>query len=157
MKRLSNASGPAGLILGMIALVLVMCGGTAVAATLITTNQIKNSAITTPKIANGAVTGAKVKKGSLSLADITASDRKKLLTTPINTTIVSTPDETIAAGDISSVTATCPAGKKITGGGYFSSIAIAASSQPSGRSWVVIINNSNNSIDITANAYAVCA
>ncbi len=53
--------------------------------------------------------------------------------------------------------ASCPVGMKVTGGGYFSSIAIAASSTPGTGSWGVVINNFANSIPVDVNAYAVCA
>lgn len=44
----------------------VALGGSAYAATLIGTKNIKNGAVTTPKIANNAATGAKVNEGTLS-------------------------------------------------------------------------------------------
>lgn len=55
-------------------------------------------------------------------------------------------------------TATCPAGTKVLGGGYFASINDPAASLPAidGSSWHAILQN-QSSIPTTANAYAVCA
>lgn len=142
--------------------------GTAVAGGLISTNQIKNSAINS----------AKVKNGSLTLKDFKASERAKLvgpagpagvtgMTGPAGPSasatqaIVQGPTVTIAAYGIGYADAYCPAGKKITGGGYFASIAIPASSGPAAPSpttgWRTVINNSDNSIPVDAYAFAVCA
>jgi hypothetical protein len=68
---------------------------------------------------------------------------------------------TVAAYSIGYADAYCPAGKKITGGGYFASIAIPASSGPAAPSpttgWRTVINNSDNSIPVDVYAFAVCA
>lgn len=142
--------------------------GTAVAGGLISTNQIKNSAINS----------AKVKNGSLTLKDFKASERSKLvgpagpagvtgMTGPAGPSasatqaIVQGPTVTIAAYGIGYADAYCPAGKKITGGGYFASIAIPASSGPAAPSpttgWRTVINNSDNPVSVDAYAFAVCA
>lgn len=145
--------------------------GTAVAGGLITTAQIKDSAIT----------AAKVKNGTLTLKDFKASERSKLVGTAgatgaagatgpmgaigptgasatANQVVVQSPTVTVAAFDIGTVIAFCPAGKKVTGGGYFSSIAIAASSSPNSTatSWGAVINNFDNSVSVDVWAYAVC-
>ena len=76
-----------------------------------------------------------------------------------NLSVVQSPVVTVPAYDIGSVVAVCPVGKKATGGGYFSSIAIAASSSPSaaGNSWGAVIDNTDNPIAVEVWAYAVCA
>jgi hypothetical protein len=162
-------------IAGAVVMVAALSGtGTAVAAGLITTNQIKDSAITT----------AKVKNGTLTLKDFKSSERGKLvgpqgpagpaglagLTGPagpagasVNTThaIVQGPTVTVAAYDIGYADAYCAAGKKVTGGGYFASIAVAASSGPAAPSpttgWRTVINNSENPIAVDVYAWAICA
>ena len=157
-------------IVGAVALVAALSStGTAVAGGLITSAQIKDSAITSPK----------VKNGTLTLKDFKASERSKLVgatgatgaTGPMgaigppglsasnDSVVVQSPTVTVAARDIGTVIAYCPAGKKVTGGGYFSSIAIAASSTPSAAasSWGAVINNTANSIAVDVWAYAVCA
>ena len=145
--------------------------GTAVAGGLITTKQIKDSAITTDK----------VKNGTLTLKDFKASERGKLvgpqgpaglagLTGPVgpagasanaSQAIVQGPTVTVAAYGIGYADAYCPAGKKVTGGGYFASIAIPASSGPAAPSpttgWRTVINNSQNGIPVDVYAFAVCA
>jgi hypothetical protein len=158
-----------GIAAAVVTVAALSSTGTAVAGGLITTKQIKDNAITT----------AKVKNGTLTLKDFKSSERSKLVgpagaTGPMgpvgaagpaganataNVSYVQSPVVTVPAYDIGSVIAFCPAGKKATGGGYFSSIAIAASSSPSptGTSWGAVINNSDNSIPVEVWAYAVCA
>ncbi|PKH40653.1 hypothetical protein SAMN05192575_105263 [Nocardioides alpinus] len=159
----------AGLVGAAVLVAALSSTGTAVAGGLITTAQIKDSAVTT----------GKVKNGTLTLKDFKASERSKLVGAPgapgatgpmgaigpagasasASSVVVQSPTVTVAAYDIGTVIAFCPAGKKVTGGGYFSSIAIAASSQPgtSAVSWGAVINNSDNSIPVDVWAYAVCA
>lgn len=158
-----------GVVGGAALLVALGSTGTAVAGGMITSAQISKN----------AVTGDKVKDGTLTLKDFKSSERSKLQgpagpAGPVgpmgavgpagvnalnNPTIVQSPAVTVAAGDISSVSAFCPAGKKVSGGGYFSSIAVAASSSPSlsGTSWGAVINNSDNIISVDVWAYAVCS
>jgi hypothetical protein len=142
--------------------------GTAVAGGLITTKQIKDSAITTDK----------VKNGTLTLKDFKASERRKLvgpqgpagltgLTGPAGASanathaIVQGPTVTVAAGAIGYADAYCAPGKKVTGGGFFASIAVPASSGPAAPSpttgWRTVINNSDNPIAIEVYAFAICA
>lgn len=139
--------------------------GTAVAAGLITTKQIKDSAITTDK----------VKNGTLTLKDFKASERGKLVGPqgPAGLTglagananathaIVQGPTVTVAAGAIGYADAYCTPGKKVTGGGFFASIAVPASSGPAAPSpttgWRTVINNSDNPIAVEVYAFAICA
>ncbi|NHC22528.1 hypothetical protein G6553_04985 [Nocardioides sp. IC4_145] len=128
------------------ATVLVVAGTAgASAAGLITTSQTKN----------GAVTSAKVKDGSLTLQDFKASERAKLVGPAgadgvADTTIVQSPTVVVPADDTGTVMAFCPAGMRVTSGGYFSSIAVAASSQPDndGDSWGAIVKNFGNLIPV---------
>ncbi|WP_067441359.1 hypothetical protein [Nocardioides jensenii] len=136
---------------------LVLIGGTSAEARgLITGKNVKDSSLTGADIKDSTLTGRDVKNGTLTLADLKASDRAKLLRAPLNTTIVESPIVTVPAYDSGVVIAFCPAGKRVTGGGYFSSIAIAASSSPGKTSWGVVINNFANDIPVEVNAYAVC-
>jgi hypothetical protein len=132
--------------------------------------------------AGGLLTGKDIKDGSLTLKDFKASEKAKLkgatgargpqgpaglpgpaTAATLDTVTVESPDTYIPAGGMSNVIAYCPAGKKATGGGYFSSIAVAVGNMPTGSatglpatSWGVIINNTS-SIGVTVNAYVVCA
>ena len=156
------------IVAGVVALMALSSTGGAVAGGLITTKHIKD----------GAVTSAKVKNGTLTLKDFKSSERAKLVgprgpqgiagltgvSGPVgpsgtaNLTQVVSPTVTIPAGEIGTVIASCPAGQKVTGGGYFSSIAIAASSQPTGSTtaWGSVIDNSFNTIPVEVQAYAIC-
>jgi hypothetical protein len=151
MKAILMQKRTIGLVAGSVA-ALVLIGGTAAdARSLITGKEIKDN----------SVTGKDIKNGSLTLSDFKASERAKLrgpagTSASLNTVTVESPTVTVAAGDIGTVIAYCPAGKKVTGGGYYSSIAIAASSQPGGTFWGAVINNYANAIDVEVNAYAVC-
>lgn len=158
-------------IAGAIVMVAALSGtGTAVAAGLITTNQIKDSAITSTK----------VKNGSLTLKDFKASERTKLVgpagpaglaglagpqgpagaNATINHAIVQGPTVRVAAYGTGYADAYCAADKKVTGGGYFASIAIPASSGPAAPSpttgWRTVINNSDNPIAVDVYAFAIC-
>ncbi|MGF9756522.1 hypothetical protein AAII07_15070 [Microvirga sp. 0TCS3.31] len=171
MRCNKKALGIAGAVVAVAALSTT---GTAVASGLITTGQIKDSAITT----------AKVKNGTLTLKDFKASERNKLvgpagpsglagltgLTGPqgpagasanASHAIVQGPTVSVAAGAIGYADAYCPVGKKVTGGGFFASIAVPASSGPAAPSpttgWRTVINNSDNVIAVDVNAWAVCA
>ena len=64
----------------------------------------------------------------------------------------------MTAYDIGTVIAFCPAGKRVSGGGYSGSIAITAASLPNnlGNAWGAVINDTNNSIDVQVSAYALC-
>jgi hypothetical protein len=131
---------------------LVLIGGAAEAKGLLTGKDIKDKSLT----------GKDIKDGSLTLKDFKGSERVKLrgpagANATLNTITVQSPTVRVAAFDIGSVSASCPAGMKITGGGYFVSVAIAASNQPITNGWGVVVNNSNNSIPVDVSAYAVCA
>ena len=77
---------------------------------------------------------------------------------PSKLTYVTGPSTTIAADDVGSASATCPAGTTVTGGGFYTSIAVPASSQAfANNSWTVIVNNFGIGIPIEAYAFAVCA
>lgn len=92
MKRVVEASGPAGFLASLAALVLATNVGVAYATAKITTKQIADDAITSQKIrdgqvrnpdlANGAVTSAEVKDGSLAASDFSASTRALLTGEP---------------------------------------------------------------------------
>lgn len=135
--------------------VLILVGGTAAdAGSLLTGKDVKDNSLT----------GKDVKDGTLTLKDFKASERTKLRgpagpSGAVNTVTVVSPTVTIAAYDLGNVIAFCPAGKKVTGGGYSASIAIAAASIPNGdgNAWGAVINNSDNPIDVEVSAYAICA
>lgn len=135
-----------GVVAASVAALVVIGGTAAEAKSLLTGKDIKDNTLTSKDIKNG----------TLTVQDFKASERAKLRAS-LNTITVESPTVVVPAFDIGTVIAYCPAGKKVTGGGYFSSIAIAASSTPGTNSWGAVINNSANSIAVEVNAYAVCA
>ncbi|WP_412904334.1 hypothetical protein [Aeromicrobium sp. 179-A 4D2 NHS] len=170
MKIRSEALGTAGFLIAVVALLVALTSGTAYAAVTITTKNIKKNAVTSAKIAPKAVTGAKiapnavtgatVKNGTLTLSDFTRADQKRLLgPRPADAVRVEMNSIYVGAYDFSTVTVWCPGARKVTGGGFISSIAIPSASAPnSDRSgWVIQINNMDNSISVEASAYAVCS
>ena len=77
---------------------------------------------------------------------------------PSKLTYVTGPRVTIPADDAGTATATCPGGTVVTGGGFYTSIAVPANSQAyANNSWSVIVNNFGISIPVEAYAFAVCA
>lgn len=78
-----------------LALFLAISGGTAFAATQITSSQIRNGAVTNSKLGSSAVTGAKVKNGSLTSSDFASGT---LLTGPAGATGPAGPAGAAGAG-----------------------------------------------------------
>jgi hypothetical protein len=71
MRRILTANRYASVVVG-VALVVALGGGTAYAAGLVTSKDIKNGAVRRVDLHGGAVTSAKVKDGSLLKADFRA-------------------------------------------------------------------------------------
>jgi hypothetical protein len=139
---------------------VVVSAGSATAGSLVTTKMLKKN----------AVTSAKVKNGSLGLVDLAPSVRAAIQTprvvnntAVVNTRVVKGADVIVPAGEVVSAYAFCPAGTHPTGGGFFSSITQTGLSEPTGTSldargngWAVAVNNTSD-LDVTINAYAICA
>jgi hypothetical protein len=121
-----------------------------------------------PAEAAKLLTGKNIKDGSLTLKDFKASERAKLVgpqgpagmpgqPAALNTVIVESPDVFIGAGNLGVAIAYCPAGTKVTGGGYYSDDSIAYESVPNTpNSWGAQFDNYSD-YTITVSAYAVCA
>lgn len=175
MKRPSPAT-----IISLVALTVAL-GGTATAArTLITSQDIAPGAVTSRHLAPGAVTGAKIAPGAVTTQKLSRGARTVQVASlpgpqgpagapgpagpqgaaggfdPNKLTAYEGPDVTVFPGDVEVAVADCPAGQRATGGGFFSSIGIAAASVPGTSSWGVIVTN-DTVISITINAYVVCA
>ena len=126
MRSLLRRQLNAGLVLSIIAIILAL-GGTATAASLITSAQIKNNSITSADIKNRSITGTDIKNASISSADIKPravaaqalqpATVQELQATPTST--VSKVEQLIPASGTSLVsgTATCPEGQVALGGG----------------------------------------
>lgn len=147
------------LVVSVVALV-VASTGSATAGTLVTTKMLKNNSVTTKK----------VKNNTLSLADLAPSVRKAIQqphvinnTTVVNTKVVTGPDTDVPDGQVVSAYAFCPTGTHPTGGGFFSGLPLTAASAPTGTGvdargtgWAAIVTN-DSGIDVTVNAYVICA
>jgi len=151
----------------LIALSVALAGGATAASTLITGAQIKN----------GTITGADIKNGSLTAADIAPATRRAFSKpgprgpqgvpgiqgvqgtagglNPSKLTIITGPSVFVPVGEVVTATASCPAGQRATGGGFFSSVVNTGASIPGYSSWSVIVNN-DTPINVDVNAYAIC-
>lgn len=70
------------------------------------------------------------------------------------------PKVTVAPGDIDGAIATCPAGHRVTGGGFVSigvdeKVYASAPNVP-GTGWVVMLDNRASMYTVTGSAYALC-
>jgi hypothetical protein len=125
-KRRFKPPSPA-IVIASVALLVAM-GGTSIAAvsalprSSVGTAQLKTGAVTTAKLRKNAVTSAKIGNGSLQRVDFAVGQLPAGPTGPQGAPGVSGREEIMAETAQSSsspktVTATCPAGKKVLGGG----------------------------------------
>lgn len=146
----------------------------------ITGADIKPGSITSAHIKNGSVTTADLRNGTIALADVSLPARRALskpgprgpqgiqgppgmqgvpgASGPISSAkldVVTGPDVVAYPGDVVSADASCPAGQRATGGGFFSSITHTGASIPGWDRWTAIVNN-EHSIPVTINAYVIC-
>jgi hypothetical protein len=129
--------------------------------------------------ASGLITGAQIKNGSIGLVDLSANAKRALKGQrgpagpagpagiqgiqgvpggfdPAKVSYVTGPTSSFDPGVVGSVKASCPAGTRVLGGGYFANITHVGGSQTfDGQAWTVIILN-DTSISVNANAFAVC-
>lgn len=145
-------------------------------AGLVGSGDIAPGAIKARHLANGAVTGAKIARGAVSLTRLAPEARPVVVASlpgpqgpagpagppgpaggfdAAELTTVEGPDVFVPVGAISSATADCGAGRRATGGGFYSSVAFTAASVPGVSSWSVIVWN-DTAVDVTVNAYVVC-
>jgi hypothetical protein len=125
-KRFRRLPSPA-LVVASIALGVAL-GGTSVAAVTqiprssVGTAQLKNGAVTSPKIRTGAVTSSDVRNGTLRRVDFRPGQLPAGPQGPQGPPGLSAREQVSAetaltSGAPKTVTATCPAGKKVIGGG----------------------------------------
>lgn len=172
--RIKRLPTPA-LVVACIALV-VSLGGVSYAAGVLPENsvgtaQLQKKAVSASKLKKNAVTGAKVKNGTLKAADFGAD---QLPAGPKGDTGAQGPKgdpggfsgyeivtnvDTLLPNSGLHVVATCPAGKKVLGGGYSSSYNLATErSHPinNGTAWDIFVNDTDNAGQGVA-VYAICA
>ena len=98
-----------------LALALVLGGGTAYAAGLVGTDDIKKGAVTTPKIAKNAVRSAKIKNGTVKPADLAVPPVTDAVVRTAVITFTSFPGGT---GQYLDTMASCDPGEQVLGGGF---------------------------------------
>jgi hypothetical protein len=110
-----------------VALALVVGGGTAYAAGLVGTEDIKKGAVTSPKIAKNAVTSKKVKNGTIKPADLSIDPVTSAVTRKFQIVFPTSPGTT---GQYLTGFAACEAGEQVLGGGYDISPRTSVADQP---------------------------
>ena len=144
------------------------------------------SATAATAASTGLVTGAQIKNGSIGLVDLSKSAKSSLRGQvgpmgpqgpqgpgggfdPAKVSYVTGASVVIAPGGSATVTAFCPAGAKVTGGGFLSSVwtgdnpygslySTDSGPRADGAGWQVYLYNSASAPDnARVNAYAVCA
>lgn len=148
-----------------LALALVAGGGTAYAAGLVGTDDLKKGAVTRPKLAKNAVTGSKVKSGSLRLSDLAVS--------PFTDTVARSTSATFdgdEAGSLEELTVSCAAGESLVSGGHdVSALSVdVLASRPATEdggtltqgqrpeAWRVLARQGEGGAFVTVTVWAVC-
>ena len=172
--RIKRLPTPA-MVVACVALVASL-GGVSYAAGVLPENsvgtaQLQKKAVSASKLKKNAVTGAKVKNGTLKAADFGAG---QLPAGPkgdpgpqgpkgdpggFSGYEIVTNVDTLPSGGGLHVVATCPAGKKVLGGGYSSGANLATErSLPinNGTAWDIYVNDTDNTTQGVA-VYAICA
>ena len=136
-------------VVSTLALALVVGGGTAYAAGLVGTDDLRNGAVTTPKIKKNAVVSKKVKNGSLKQIDFAAAERS-FKDVELRATTFTFPEDNGATGQVLSETADCLAGETVVSGGYHLSNITSVGGVPN-----VIVTNSRPAADADGGVPAV--
>ena len=111
-----------------LALALAVGGGTAYAAGLVDTDDIKKGAVTTPKLAKNAATSGKIKNGSVKPVDLAVQPVSGSVTRTVDIVF---PDEGGSGTGISKdAEVMCEAGETVLGGGYHLTPVWSQSGQP---------------------------
>jgi hypothetical protein len=110
-----------------LALAVAVGGGTAYAAGLVDTDDLKKGAVTTPKIAKDAVVSKKIKNGSVKPADLAVPAVSDAV---VRSTSFTFPEDNGATGQILTGTAVCESGEKVLSGGYGMSNNVSTGGQP---------------------------
>jgi hypothetical protein len=138
-----------------------IAAGTAGAATqLVTSAQIKNGTIRLQDMNANTIKALKGQRGPQGEPGLPGLDGANGGFDPAKVTHVVGARVTIPANGSGEAFATCPAGSRVLGGGFYTSIAIAANSSPTAdgsSGWWVIVNNFDNVIPVDVQAEAVCA
>ena len=161
--------------------VFIALGGASYAAVAIPansvgTNQLKKSAVAGPKIKKNAINSAKVKDGSLQRGDFASGTLLQGLQGPkgdpgapgptgnagapgiSGRTYVIGAEVSVNPGQVDTAQVTCPAGKKVMGGGGGTegNAPIVAMGQINDSTWAVNVRN-NEGVPAKVSANAVCA
>ena len=126
LKRYRRAPSPA-IVIASLALLVALSGTSVAAISQLARNsvgpaQLKRNAVTNPKLASNSVRSAEVRNGSLLRVDFRPGQIPPGPTGPQGPPGLSAREQVSAETPLAStptrnITATCPAGKKVIGGG----------------------------------------
>lgn len=132
----------------------VSLGGTATAASLITSRDIKNGTIKTADLAKSTKRALKGQRGPRGLTGPTGPQGPSV----VGRVAYVERSFSVAPGDVDIQGVDCPAGMNIVSGG-FTLIGgdVFVSKSYGGHEWSVGVDNYDSSLDATATAHAWCA
>jgi hypothetical protein len=174
MKAMLRSFRSPAMVVACVALAIAL-GGVSYAATVLPKNsvgttQLKKKAVTASKLRANSVSGKKVKDHTLTAMDFQAG---QLLQGPkgdpgpkgdagapgiSGREYVIGAEQTVNPGQLGGADVTCPAGKKVLGGGGGSegNTPITAMGQNNDSTWVVIARN-DEAFPVKVSAHAICA
>jgi hypothetical protein len=169
MRHLLRRRPSAAMVVAIVALVVAMSGSAVAASTLVGGNSlIKKNSLSGNRLQNRSVTGSKIKLSTLgTVPSATKATSATTATTagaaPIAQLTYEANTVTIPAGGSGAtlVTATCPAGTNVTGGGATisnESDGFVNDTFPNGKtSWSADVFNDSGTDSITSTVTAICA
>ena len=173
MTPLRNHLGFAN-VASALALTLVVGGGTAYAAGLVGTDDLRNGAVTTPKIKKNAVVSKKIRNGSVKPVDLSVTPLRTAVTRRVDIVF---PASGGGTGISKSDDVQCEAGETVLGGGYHLSSIWSQSGQPTvivtgsrpadatgatppagvpAQGWYVSAMQKDNNTSTTVTAWVLC-
>lgn len=163
MRHFRNLGLSPAMVVSLIALLMAMTGTATAAGILIGSAQIKDRSIRLVDLNRSTVTalrGARGKQGPQGPAGPAGSPGPSGPAggfDPSKVSYVTGPTVSVPGGQIGGASASCPAGTKVIGGGFFVNLTNVGGSTNNiaGTSWVVGMIN-RNLVPVDINATAVC-
>jgi hypothetical protein len=139
---------------------VLVCAGSATAASTITGKQIKNNSVTGQDIKNRSLSASELSRGAIR--SLRGQDGSDGAPGPAGTPglagvqDVDSASITVQPGQIGDINADCPAGKTVIGTGFFDSIADTGFVKAYGT-FVGAVFENDTSIPVAVHVQAICA